>query len=325
MKLQAPLDEFDDLEALIASGADEFFCGLLTEEHVRRYSNLYSLNRRAFTRCNFSTIKTLGLAVAKIRAAGKPVSCAFNSTFYLDDEYPSILAYAGQLRDIGVDDLIISDVGLGAYLRSEGFEGRLHLGVDTGVFNSNSVRFFNSELEVSRVILNRHLNIAEVAAIIASAPGPEYEVILFNAPCRHVAAFCGNLHGADRISGKDNWEGRQFPCWCIGEVELLQTDDKGRGEQLRRWLSSLSSAKHGGCGACALPLLREAGATHVKIAGRGAPTAVKLRDIAFMAEALALSRGLEPEGTAQYAEQIIKLRLDHYEQTCGPHDCYYEV
>ena len=325
MKLLAPLDEFDDVEALVASDADEFFCGILPEEHVRRYSNLYSLNRRAFTRCNFHNFETLGSAVAKIGEVGKPVSCAFNSTFYLDDEYPAISDYARQLRDIGVDDLIISDVGLGAYLRNEGFEGRLHLGVDTGIFNANSVRFLASELGVSRVILNRHLNIREIAAIIASAPGLEFEVIIFNAPCRHVAAFCGNLHGADRVSGKDNWEGRQFPCWCIGDVELLSAGNKEQGEQLRQWLSSLSSAKHGGCGACALPLLREAGVTRAKIAGRGAPTAAKLKDITFMSEAMALAGEVTPEGTARYAEQIIKLRLDRYGQTCGPRDCYYEV
>ena len=325
MKLLAPLDEFDNFEALAASPADEFFCGLLPKAHVQRYSNLYSLNRRAFTRCNFNTFKLLGRAVAKIGEVGKPVVCAFNSTFYLDDEYPAILEYAQRLRDIGVDDLIISDVGLGAYLRNKGFSGRLHLGVDTGAFNAATVNFLVSELAVSRIILNRHLNIDEVISIISSAPEPEYEVIAYNAPCRHVAAFCGNLHGADPSSGKDNWEGRRFPCWCIGDVEVVQTDDAQRGEQLRQWLGSLSSAKHGGCGACALPLLADAGVAHVKIAGRGAPTEAKLRDITFMAAAMELSRGKGPEGTTGYAEQIIKLRLDHYGETCGPRDCYYEV
>lgn len=325
MKLLAPLDEFDDLEALAASEADEFFCGLLPKDHVQRYSNLYSLNRRAFTRCNFHSFKLLGRAVAKIGEVGKTVVCAFNSTFYLDDEYPSILSYAAQLRDMGVDDLIISDVGLGAYLRNEGYEGRLHLGVDAGLFNAASVNFLVSELDVSRVILNRHLNIAEIASIISSAAGPEYEVIVYNAPCRHVAAFCGNLHGADRVSGRDNWEGRQFPCWCLGDVQTVQTDDDQRGEQLRQWLGSLSPAKHGGCGACALPLLAEAGVAIAKIAGRGAPTEAKLRDIRFVAAAIELSYGKGPDGTTEYAEQIIKLRLDHYGQTCGPRDCYYEV
>jgi len=72
-------------------------------------------------------------------------------------------------------------------------------------------------------------------------------------------------------------------------------------------------------------MLREAGVTYLKIAGRGAPTTAKLRDIGFLAAAMAMSHGKGPRETAAYAQEIIRLRFEHYGHTCGPEDCYYEV
>jgi U32 family peptidase len=322
LKLLAPLDGNDDFELLASSSADEFYFGFLPTTHVERYTNLYSLNRRAYTRCNFSDWESLGQALQTICRKGKGASCAFNSTYYLDGEYPIILGHAQRMLDLGVSTVIVSDPGLMSYLRDNGYDGEIHAGIDTPVFNSEGVQFLHEQFGVRRVVVNRHMDLSEVRGMTAAAPeGVEFDIIVRNAACRHIAGFCGNLHGLDVPSGLDNWEERQFPCWQPMKVVGMSAPDDVDSVMLKVWLERSSSLRYGGCGACALRDIGEVGITQLKIAGRGSTTRKKLTDIRFIAAARKLA---ETGGSmSDYRMKVKELYKRSYEVACSTEECFH--
>lgn len=322
MKLLAPLDGHDDFEALASSAADEFFLGFLPSMHVERFSNLYSLNRRAYTRCNFSDWDSLSKAVSTLDRHGKKAACAFNATYYLDDEYHLIAGHARRMMDLGIVAVIVSDPGLMAFLRAQGFTGNIHAGVDTPLFNSHGVAFLHEQFGIDRVVINRHMSLPEARGMVAESPaGIEFDIIVRNAACRHIAGFCGNLHGLDPASGLDNWEERRFPCWQPLKVVGVHAGSEVDAVMLKVWMERASSLRYGGCAACALRDIKAAGISHIKIAGRGSSTQKKLKDIGFMAAALQTAESYC--SMSDYKAQTARLFAQSYDSPCSREDCFH--
>ena len=289
MKITAGLGALKDYDQLVASGADELFAGFVPLDWLEKYANFSPLNRREvlLQGIQLSTMDELRLLSRKIADAGVPVALAFNSTCYLPEQYPRIAEMLEALGDLGFRDWILADPALIVHLRNRGLAGRIHLSGEAGCFSPDALRFF-ARMGVSRCIFPRKLTPEEMAGFVRALPELEYEAFALNELCHYSGAFCCSLH-CDELEHLCRVPYRPFGPDCTGAGTSQSEPGTGFGDS--------------GCALCALPALRKAGVTHLKVVGRGALSERIARDVRLLRRALALGdappdalRALLPEG-----------------------------
>lgn len=271
MKITAGLGSANDYIRLAKAGADELFTGFVPLVWLERYSNITPLNRREVLLHDIQTgsMDEMRLLAHQISDYGVPVSITFNSICYAPEQYSMIAGILGDLAALGFRDWILADPALILYLKQQGINGRIHLSGEAGCFNPDAMRFFAS-MGVARWIFPRKILPEEMAACIAAIPGAEYEAFVLNEKCHYSGAFCSSLHcdELDHICHVPfQPDGPDFRSHAEAETD---PDTFGAG----------------GCALCALPRLRHAGVTHLKLVGRGAHPDNMVRDIRLLRRAL---------------------------------------
>lgn len=285
MKILAPVDRLDEVAALIETGADELYGGYVPREWDKSYRPVGSINKRTFSEAQFDSVEELQSGVALAHHMGSRFFLTLNNDFYSPRQMPGALEVAEMAEDIGVDALIVSDIGLILELRKIEIETELHLSVLAAVTNSGAAGFFK-ELGVKRIVLDRSVYPREAAAIIAAEPGVEFESFLMYGKCPNVEGYCSFFHHNDP---EHNW-----PCGA------------NRGKA---------------CGLCEYREMDAAGLTAAKIAGRGRKTEDKLKAV----RALAAVRDLSESGASDevYKAGAQKAGREIAGISCAPDACYF--
>ena len=289
MRITAGLGALKDYDRLAAAGADELFAGFVPLDWLEKYANFSPLNRREvlLQGIQLSTMDELRLLSRKIADAGVPVAIALNSICYLPEQYPRIAEMLDALADLGFLDWILADPALLLHLRARGVAGRVHLSGEAGCFSPDALRFF-ARLGVSRCIFPRKLSPEEMANFVRALPELEYEAFALNELCHYSGAFCASLH-----------------CDELEHLCRVPYRPSGPNCANARPAQVEPGARFGdsGCALCALPALRRAGVTHLKVVGRGAQPERIARDVHLLRRALELGdappevlRALLPEG-----------------------------
>jgi len=298
MKITAGLGSLEFYDAFADAGADEFFAGFLPFEWLEKYGNITPINRREVLMHSIQlhSFDEMRLLAQKIETHGIPVALTFNSICYLPEQYPLLAELLNRLGRLGFRDWILADPGLLLYLKQQGIKGRIHLSGEAGCFNPDGMHFFR-RFGIARWIFPRKMTPEDMAACAAAAPECEYEAFFLNERCQFSGAFCSSLHcdELDHIC--------HVPYLPSGPDILLADDrevDPGRFGA-------------GGCGLCALPLLRKAGITHLKIVGRGAHPEFLERDIRLVRRAVDMG-----DVSAETLRRVI------LQNECSK-NCYYPV
>lgn len=229
-ELLAPAGDFECLYAAIKAGADAVYVG----------GKLYSA--RAYAK-NFD-LDELRRAVAYCHLRGVKLYVTLNTLLY-NNEIPAALDFARELYRIGVDALIVADVGLIRELRRVLPELELHGSTQMSVHNSYGADLA-CEMGCTRVVLARELsgeNIAEVTEVCK----PEIEVFLHGALC---VSHSGQCLFSSMVGGRSGNRGE-----CAQPCRLPY----GKGYPLS--LRDLSLAHH-------IPSLIKSGVASLKIEGR---------------------------------------------------------
>jgi putative protease len=127
-----------------------------------------------------------GLAYAHQR--GRQVYVAINT-------YPKAGALASWHRAVddaaalGVDAVILADIGLMAYARRHHPDLRLHLSVQASASHPAAVAFYHRCFGVRRVVLPRVLTVSDIARLRAESP-VEIEVFAFGGMCPMAEGRC---------------------------------------------------------------------------------------------------------------------------------------
>ena len=113
-----------------------------------------------------------------------------------------------------------------------------------------------------------------------------------------------------------------MPCEIPYEIETVEPNAtvniQATIDQQSSW--SHSDRRHG-CGLCAIPELRKGGVSGLKIVGRGAPTAMKVRNVLLANEFVALdASGLNE---TLYREKALAAHKTRFGQDCTANVCYY--
>ena len=322
MKIVAPIASAAEVVPLIEAGADELYCGLVPQSWVRRFGSS-GANRRIFG--NLRDEDELAEVVRLARARGGRVSLVMNAPHYSGPQAAALVELAGVFAALGGDALIVGDIGVLALLAAEGLALRLHASSLLSCRNHQAAAL-HRDLGAHRVVLPRDLAVAEIAALVAATPGVEFEAFVLNDGCVFEEGQCHTLHLPGKLGGPICLDSHRISHVRADGAGLSTLETAALAEndaRYREWLWSRFSCgfsvteegyPFGPCGLCAMPRLAEAGITALKIAGREAPLARKLRSV----EMVSRTRSAPDDDGA--AARRLRRRPDLCETT---YMCYY--
>ncbi len=165
-ELLAPAGNMECFKAAIDFGADAVYMAG-KKFGLRAYAANFSMDE----------IKE---AVNIAHSKGRRVFITVNSLFR-DADFEELTEYLRELKEIGVDAVIVSDPGVIPILREIGLE--IHISTQSSTMNLNSARFWY-DAGVKRVILARELSFDEIENIAKNKPEElEIEAFIHGAMC----------------------------------------------------------------------------------------------------------------------------------------------
>lgn len=272
MKITAGLGALENLPRLAAAGTNEVFCGYTPISWLEKYGNFTPLNRREVLLQGLQIDSMSDLKLLKRMAddCGVEVALTFNALYYLPEQLTLLCELFSELRQLGLDSWILADPALMLHLKQNRIGGHIHLSGEAGCFSPDALIFFR-KLGIARCIFPRKMTPKEMAACIATAPELEYEAFMLNENCHFSGAHCLSLH-------------------CDELEALCRVPYRAVGPNCPESDAPASAAEDGfgasGCGLCALPQLRRAGVTHLKVVGRGSHIDWIERDVRMLRRAL---------------------------------------
>ncbi len=296
-------DQFDEY---VRAGADEVFCGYVSEKWMASFGTLRPLNRResVWVNAQAGPITEMRILREKADRAGIPVSVALNAPVYSPEQLPLFAETAEELIGEGFTSLILGDLFALLYLHSGGItkKCRIHVSGETGEVNRGLLPLL-WEAGARRLIFHRKVSLEDMRLLkeaMASLGTPmETEAFAMNELCHFTGAYCATLHGDVTV-----------PMCRLPYIPGGVSEKKGSPAVLER------SGGETGCALCALKRLRESGVTVVKVVGRGAKTEDMTERIALLRDALSLeAECADEEG---YLDGLRRLLGG----TCGG-ACYY--
>ena len=176
MELVCPAGNLPSLKAAVDNGADAVYIGFRDDTNARHFAGL-----------NFND-KQLedGLRYARDRKVR--VFVAIN-TFAQPRGWQRWTAAVDRGADLGVDALILADMGVLDYAAQRHPQLGLHLSVQGSATNPAAIRFMHRHFGIRRVVVPRVLSIAQVAHVIAESPVP-VEIFGFGSLCVMVEGRC---------------------------------------------------------------------------------------------------------------------------------------
>jgi putative protease len=236
-------------ELLAPAGTKEAFFAALENGADAVYVGLKSLNARAHAR-NFS-LKELHFLQGHARQKGVKVFVAMNS-LVKEEEIPEAVEMLSALETMGIDGLIIQDIGLWRLARNH-FPGlRLHASTLMTIHNSLGVRQAY-EMGFKRVVLAREMTLKEIKAAVDTA-SVEIEVFIHGAMCFTYSGLC---LFSSFFGGNASTRGR-----CVQPCRRKFSQGSKQGNYF-----SMGDL----CGLDALPELKKMGISSLKIEGRLRP------------------------------------------------------
>ena len=193
---------------------------------------------------------------------GVKVYVTVNTILY-DDELDDTRQLLQDLQTIGVDAVLVQDMGI-LELSSSFLFPRLHASTQTDNRTPEKVRWLR-DLGFKRVVLARELSVEEISEIHREVPDVELEVFVHGALC---VSYSGICYASQYCFGRSANRGE---CAQFCRMKFSLVDSEGREVEHDRYLLSLKDLNQSDH----LQELIEAGATSFKIEGR-------LKDVGYV-------------------------------------------
>lgn len=249
MELLAPAGNFEKFLTALHFGADAVylaggrfglraFAGNFSEEEMRQAVKIaHDRNKKVYVTLNI---------IAK------------------DKDFEGLEDYLRFLEEIGVDAVIVADLGVVAFIREKAPNIPVHVSTQANIINSYSAKLM-VELGAKRLILARELSLQEIKMIRENVPSDvEIEVFVHGAMCM---AYSGRCLLSNYLTGRDSNHGEcvQACRWkyMVREVnrqDELEVQEDERGSYIFN-SKDLNMLSH-------LQELKEIGVDSIKIEGR---------------------------------------------------------
>jgi len=176
MELVCPAGSLPALKAAVDNGANAVYLGFRDATNARNFAGL-----------NFG-MDEIRTGIRHARAAGAKVFIALN-TYPREAQWSQWTAAADRAANLGVDAVIVADMGLLRYCARHHPHLRRHLSVQASATSHEAIGFYAREFGVQRVVLPRVLSLQQVRQVIAHSP-VEVEVFGFGSLCIMVEGRC---------------------------------------------------------------------------------------------------------------------------------------
>jgi putative protease len=186
------------------------------------------------------------------------------NTVLRDDELPELVHDLVHLAEIGVDAVIVQDLGVAAVIRRHFPTLELHASTQLAVHNRAGAAALG-RLGFSRVVLARELTVEEVHDITSSA-GIETEVFVHGALCYSYSGLC--LFSAQTLGRSGNRGKCAYSCRDSYTVENAPATLRDGTPTRRDPATGFPFSMKDLALPDALPMLRAAGVSCFKIEGR---------------------------------------------------------
>ncbi len=209
------------------------------------------------------------------------------NTIIYENEMEDTLKMIGELDRIGVDALLLQDMGVLWDVRANNLWHReLHSSTQCDARSEDKV-FWLSTLGFNRVVLARELSLDEISEIHKKHPSVELEVFVHGALC---VSYSGVCYASEKCFGRSANRG-ECAQFCRMKFNLIDSDEKEI--EYERHLLSLKDL----CQIDHLQELADAGASSFKIEGR-------LKDVNYVKNVVA--------AYSQKLDEIVAANPDKY-------------
>lgn len=210
IELLAPAGTMESLRAAVQSGADAVYLGG-SKFSARAYAGNFTdeVMKEAIDYCHFNNVKIYVTV----------------NTILKDEEIIEALEYVNYLYNIGVDAVIIQDLGLASLIKSNVQDLELHASTQMTVHNLEGAKFLRNN-GFKRIILSRELSIKEIANI-SKEKNIDTEIFIHGALC---ISYSGQCLMSSIIGGRSGNRGRcAQPCRLPYEIinKLTKQSKKG--------------------------------------------------------------------------------------------------
>ena len=176
MDLVCPAGNYQSLVKAVDNGADAVYMGLKNETNARHFAGL-----------NFSE-KQIIKAIDYAHRHDCQIYCAIN-TYPREARWQRWCDAVDAAMDLGIDTLIVADIGVMDYIRQRSDDFPIHLSVQASATNLEALNFYHQQFAIRRAVLPRVLSLAQVSKLAQTAP-VEIEVFGFGSLCIMAEGRC---------------------------------------------------------------------------------------------------------------------------------------
>ncbi len=206
MELVCPAGNYPMLKAAIDNGADAVYIGFQDDTNARHFAGL-----------NFND-GTAQKAVQYAHDRNRKVYLAIN-TYAQPAGWKRWQRAVDMAAYIGIDVLIIADIGVLGYASEKHPELTRHLSVQGSATNADALRYYHDCFDIKRAVIPRVLSMSQVKQLALNSP-VEIEVFGFGSLCVMVEGRC--LLSSYTTGESPNTCGACSPAKAVRWVE---TDD----------------------------------------------------------------------------------------------------
>ena len=326
ISILSPINTIDEIYELKKAGAGEVYCGYVPDYWKDLFNKVLDdkegsyqvgINKRDVSRANIADYSSLCKLLDLAEQMEIEVFVTLNAAFYPFQAYQVMDRYLEELSEVGVRNVIVSDIGMIKKKKTDHPELKLTVSCLSQVMNMYSVEFYR-QFSPRRIVFPRHVTVDEIVKIVSRFPEIEFEFFLFSDKCIYDDGNCRCHHDIGTIC-MDVWNTDVYVSPYVSQSYRIDETDE---EAFRRWtrnygyVGGMEDRTFGniGCSLCALPrLVLYKNINSIKIVGRGKATRIKVQLVELAAAALKLA---ENNASQNEMKAFIRERLPLNDGMC---------
>ena len=207
IELLAPAGNFSKLKTAVYYGADAVYLGGKSFS-LRAFSDNFT-DEELIEAVKFAHVKNVKIYVTV-------------NIFARNSDFEKAVDYFRFLEKIGVDAVLITDVGLISLCKAVAPKLKIHLSTQANTLNKYAVKFWG-EQGLERVVLARELSLAEIKEISDFCPKTQLEAFVHGAMC---ISYSGRCLLSNYFNGRDANRGECVQA-CRWQYELREKSKGG--------------------------------------------------------------------------------------------------
>ncbi len=194
MKILAPISNLSELSPLIKNGADEFYMGIFSKSWFKQNKFFNPLNRRYTAQSNVLDTQEAGKIIEQAKNQNKPVYVTFNTNTNFSGK-SVIINELENIIKLKPEAIIARDPVIIKLIRKLDKSLPIYLSSLDQVVNTQAAKFWHENFNITKFILPRNLNLAEIRKITQELPQFEFELFIYNDDCfNNIDGLCSSIH-----------------------------------------------------------------------------------------------------------------------------------